>query len=1396
MEIRLISADKVSKKSQIYFADIFKTNNDIAIVKSKDGMNFYEYKNGKVNHIHTEVQFRDQLGWDKVDSQIVFGRFFADSSILGVASLKSKEPKFYGVMKEKLMQKQPSVFPVKANYTLITEFLTNSNNELLVHDLFKAGQDQLIVRSGKGIAVFKIDKDSKIYQILNLNCCQRKSSFDKIFFANVTNSAAKDIIHINDAGIHMYKYETNKYEKAVYNSILSTYRGFGKHNLDNAIIADVDIDGLDDLVLTGPFGPSIFTYNNYSNMFYDVFDKDLNADSSCDKVLQITHISNNSFLSDVLVAKDNKVYISNLKYDELSEELPTYNHDIDLLPEHKNKSFVAPKIVVKQNIKEIVLLRDLLDVQPFYKSVDILTGKPEIQLSLVKLNAPLDSWNLNYNVHNANTAVGVGWDTEMSYIALYDSNSVFPEDHNYYWFYRGNPQILQKDNTLSTSEILYFYIEDKSNHDKKITAKYTIKNEAWELDVPAFKHHYGKSNLGHDCNAITWTANWKNYRGTGTDVKSILRSPQQWYLCADVSKESKNIINYNYYSVDITIPGSGVKYTREIYLKSVDDNVGNSITFHYNDRIKTEFILPEVISKDGINPARVQTKYLSSYNLKTKIYDQTIIFHYQVQNDKRLLSSISQSDDYVKSPILSFQYEQINEIWMIKSAVLPNGLMVNYAYKNLQAFQHQELTKFEVQNDLRILYGNDFIAVSYIKGNENLVITVFSPEMTQLMTTSITSKNCKSYIPAQGDDYFALTTFYENYKEIYIFQKQSNGTWPKGSQKFRYSTNDLTIFGSNFLVVAKEFKVIIIEGKIQKNWQIVREYNTNKKYMYLAVNNDKFVVYDDNSLYFGYKDVHDNWNFKNVLQVKNVISNMVGTIDMFDIKDITKSDIKGFFMRNSLQFSNNIALLYSWSLHNGQMYTNLYTFVFDGNKSIAKYKTFTVKQDNLQMLSKEMTTDDGNTITFGGKFIDELEKERTKSIQDDRRHAKEINKQVDDIIKETKANITTDIQKNKEFILDLSPYLAELASNYVAANSTIYQFTGDDWKQDTQNHKTEDTSRKEQQKKVEENAKLLINSTLTDKYSSVEIAQFYPNKLDDEEVGYFGFEDYEKDEITINGGSNYLHLDEGVFSGSFQPRNQNLTFISSCWVRPHNTTFILGEITPYFKVALTDSSGYNFYGILSEAKYKSGDWFYLESVIEYPYAKSILDNIIVNNTDYNRNASNFIGMTLTITSGLYMTLDIDHIRLLPIDSKFEINVYDNNRISAVIHSNGLVSRNFYDVLKDNVAHVNAYGILDKFQARSKSLDKRSSRNSDRTRKLKFDFRPSSTGGGKLIFSNLFEITNSELKIYSSPKAYNIPVNGELLWIMENGHCFIWINGNLYYDQDLLSENPVDIILPP
>lgn len=402
----------------------------------------------------------------------------------------------------------------------------------------------------------------------------------------------------------------------------------------------------------------------------------------------------------------------------------------------------------------------------------------------------------------------------------------------------------------------------------------------------------------------------------------------------------------------------------------------------------------------------------------------------------------------------------------------------------------------------------------------------------------------------------------------------------------------------------------------------------------------------------------------------------------------------------------------------------------------------------------------------------------------------------------------------------------------------------------------------EQQKKNTDSTdkkNLYLNTTIFDQTGKLEIANFFPYEITDEEIGYYGFENYEVNRVDTRNskskkkwffnetnvikqefsftGQNYLRLSEQSLEGIFQPKNQNQEYVASCWVRPSSKMLELGAITPYLKAIVFDENGHSVYGFLSDVKFQSGDWFYLEVVIDFLYAKQINNSLAVT-----KQQNGNLKMSIMIGSGVNTTIDIDHVRFSPLNSNFQANVYDpkTNRIKEVIHASGLVKKHIYDMYHDQVASVNQYGQIEEFNTYTKASSigrvmqpksiiqiipvngffenfapysfyerwKINNPNSwqisphqlhhltmdSQSLQLRTYDISSVSYGMRLYFSLQSESSdiqfNSDLKlirtndradIIFSGKRQSVPLDGEILIVVDHNRLFVWIDGGLYID---------------
>ncbi|BBB14767.1 Rhs family protein [Candidatus Rickettsiella viridis] len=284
----------------------------------------------------------------------------------------------------------------------------------------------------------------------------------------------------------------------------------------------------------------------------------------------------------------------------------------------------------------------------------------------------------------------------------------------------------------------------------------------------------------------------------------------------------------------------------------------------------------------------------------------------------------------------------------------------------------------------------------------------------------------------------------------------------------------------------------------------------------------------------------------------------------------------------------------------------------------------------------------------------------------------------------------------------------------------------------------------------------ISKSQLWDHTERLVIADFSPYILEDEEVGYYGFESYEvnqigklaqnstllvkrwefnKENIVKRGfsftGENYLHLDgkkesnDTYLEAIFQPRRQDTTYLASCWVRCSQPVE-LNQAVPFLKGVIFTDQGEEVLGVLSRVKFQSGDWSYLELLVELPFIKAIYQEMTMQAATSNITESSSmvvssplasvsdsppahkidipLNIVLRVGTATNISVDLDHIRFSPLDSAFEVSVYHpvTSQPTAVIQMNGLVTRTLYNRLHQPIATLKEQGQLEFVSAESKT----------------------------------------------------------------------------------------------
>ncbi|XP_014243540.1 uncharacterized protein LOC106663315 [Cimex lectularius] len=235
-------------------------------------------------------------------------------------------------------------------------------------------------------------------------------------------------------------------------------------------------------------------------------------------------------------------------------------------------------------------------------------------------------------------------------------------------------------------------------------------------------------------------------------------------------------------------------------------------------------------------------------------------------------------------------------------------------------------------------------------------------------------------------------------------------------------------------------------------------------------------------------------------------------------------------------------------------------------------------------------------------------------------------------------------------------------------------------------------SKVEQKEKVDKRERNLF----FDKTGLFVISDFTPYDSKNDEVYYYGFENYEENKkFTFNNndvvkgfsltGKNYLKV-KSSFQGTFVPKEQNGIYKVSCWLRTAKRLTI-GEKTVLVKV-IVEEDGKVVLGVLGEILFKMRDWLYVEAVVNLSDAREITNEL----TGF----SDKLSIRVNISN-----CDLDNVLFAPNVLKTSINVFDEEGNVSEVIVNGLIKRQIYKMNK-KVASIDEYGKLELFVSRGKN----------------------------------------------------------------------------------------------
>ncbi|XP_062543381.1 uncharacterized protein LOC134210946 [Armigeres subalbatus] len=1071
------------------------------MLKTTQGINFYR-RSGDSFDLLTKSddffqnEFHDLYGWDEPGSILKVGRFYRDRSYVGILTNRLRYGvKFYAVIESELLAGRYPIWALVTDLSLIGDC---SKADIFLSDLWGKGQESIIVRRREGLDIYEFNENNGLERLLEVpDAAKFDDSEQKLFFPYLTGQEFRDIVALNSSGLFLFKYahEENNYQFTHYNSLFSKVNGWSTNHVESIHFADLDLNGRQDMVFTGPAGIDIVSFDNRTN--------------ECRSLLNNVPFTGPWYHSEIkaVLPEDQSQMYNPMVFMQYRNELRWANllegdYFIQEEFEEQNETSsrietpVIPSLVQlpPREEKPLQLLRDKLDWSWITDSVDRDTGKPRFQLPLIDLSEEVSLLKLalRYDGNSkASDILGVGWSLPPNFIALDHQNSVFPEDEKHYVVIQGVPQQLVSDSGHSI-EGLYWFNGMKNESD--IHIRHSTDHERWEIKSKGIKQVFGRTEKS-GTGAINLDLIWENWRGKGNSSTGLRNLVTGWYL-AEVSDDDGNSIYYRYDSVDDTVP-TGNKYTQEVYLKAISDNNGNELILNYSNKDRSEYkVLPAVDNDGFFNINRLQTRYLSGCTIMTQRYQQDIDFVYKVSNGKRFLTKIIQEGDITGEPIVEFIYKKMSSSDLLTNVILPTGAMVEFDYQFLgstSAITEELGARFDLPTNYRVDYGEEDILISFRNEQGQVVLRLFNQDMTQELGSSVSSSAltrfpllgrglAKSHEIGRAEEFFAVVLHYSTDRELCLLRKEL-GEWKSAAKCYDFSENAVIRFGKDFVVVADvDSAAQLIEWHAATETWIVRTFCGQTSIhgipVLIAAFDRMFVVYDNRRLCMGYRKEKNEWSSKVIADVPGVIQNIKETLNKFDLERETHNQLLNYFTSNALYLERNLILLNGWKLEGTQLYSMMNLFAMGSSYDVAHRQQFKVVQDDLSQFSQEMDGHDGNFFTiaykqvegifklmvkgFRGPMLDEIYQHYNKTLEQffedtcrnkngcGKRYEyvrEDIKKEVDKTIQEIHEKVIESL--GKDFLLNPGNYTGILSSQTATCGNRKFTYIGDTWKEGT-----------------------------------------------------------------------------------------------------------------------------------------------------------------------------------------------------------------------------------------------------------------------------------------------------------------------------------------------------------
>ncbi|XP_049537626.1 uncharacterized protein LOC125952282 [Anopheles darlingi] len=604
------------------------TNSGWLLIRTSNGMKFYRLEGQDLTpkYYTTDARYRSMYGWDKQETVVLMGHFYADRERIGVLSRNKRgEVRFEQMVESVVLDGgiQP-LWTLSESHVTVPAAWKQSSTHLSLAKLDNSGQLVIVERAAPGlINVHKFNENLKLQTIAHSEGVAYSGPDKEIIaFGNIfSNGDGMDLIHLSSAGLTLFQRTGTSFQVVLQDYPLSSsMSGWEMKHWRTAVLMDVDGDGSDELWISGPQGIVGFRLSDVGvqNMA-DVFEYPDDVRYARTMALLLDGLNPPILLS----ASGRSLNSFRLKASTANQTQISEPSKEGVNTDEMESSDLLFTIKPHTGPKVQLSLAEQLDTSMLADPINPFLGNLNFALPLLKVGELFSLPTMKYVFYqetDSDGPMGRGWSLPADCVFIDRRNSIFLEDHRYYLLRSGSVTML----TPRESNAITFDLAgspDTSVTFNRTLNQWVIVNE--QKDVFTYGTHGTSQFIKMDIGSENWPfpLDAKKY----SDHKDT-HMPSVWYLVHHSDRMGDQWLQYSY------IKESGEE---DLLLCTITTSSGGLLQLSYT----------ELFSKI----------MFTNFSITTPNYSQSVDLSYVQTDDQIRLRSISQ----LGKAVMQFTYRGV-----------------------------------------------------------------------------------------------------------------------------------------------------------------------------------------------------------------------------------------------------------------------------------------------------------------------------------------------------------------------------------------------------------------------------------------------------------------------------------------------------------------------------------------------------------------------------------------------------------------------------------------------------------------------------------------------------------------------------------------------------------------